>query len=133
MHARIEMLHAHLFVPDGYNLRLLPVDSGCTVTNIDDNSTIHADHRMSASRPISVAAKDSEAIYPDYEGWGAITTFTDFGNTKHIRLGRCVRAPSVQNLLSCSALARWGHECILNESNPRVVCKDGTVVPIYFF
>ena len=43
-------------------------------------------------------------------------------------------APCLQNLASCSEWARWGNECILNESNPRMVCKDGTLglVPIYF-
>ena len=133
MHARTEMLHAHLFIPDGYKLRLLPVDSGCTVTNIDDDSIIHADHRMSASRPISVASKGSDPVYPDYEGYGSIETFTAFGSIKKLRMGRCIRAPAIKDLLSVSALAAKGHECILNEHNPRMVCKDGTVVPFYYF
>ena len=106
-------------------------------TDFDSDLTMEpddgGDEDQGGSKDMKEKRRSREAIYPDYEGWGAITTFTDFGNTKHIRLGRCVRAPSVQNLLSCSALARWGHECILNKSNPRMVCKDGTVVPIYFF
>ena len=68
MHDREKLLHAYLYVPDGYELSLICVDSGCTVTNIDHDSIIPEDRRMSASRPISVATKDSEAIYPDYEG-----------------------------------------------------------------
>ena len=126
-------LHAHLHVPSKYTLSLIPVDSGCTVTNIDHGSIIHADHRMSASRPICVASKDSDAIYPDYEGYGQIMTFSNFGQIKNIRLGRCVRAPTVKDLLSVSALAEKGHNCILNQNNPRMVCKDGTIVPIYYF
>ena len=55
MHARLEWLHAHLHVPLGYMLNLIPVNSGCTVTNIDHECIIHADHRMSASRPINWA------------------------------------------------------------------------------
>ena len=55
-------------MPDGYKLSLICVDSGCTVTNIDHDCTIPEDRRMSASRPISVVTKDSEVIYPDYDG-----------------------------------------------------------------
>ena len=58
------MLHAYLYVPDGYELLLICVDSGCTVTSIDHGSIIPKDRRMPVSRPISVATKDSEAIYP---------------------------------------------------------------------
>jgi len=133
MHAKISLLHAHLDVPVGHKLNLIPVDSGCTVTNIDDDSIIHADHRMSASRPFSVASKDAEAIYPDYEGFGQITTYSKHGGFKNIRMGRCIRAPSVKNLLSVTALAKKGHECVLNTNNPRVVCKDGIIVPLYYF
>jgi hypothetical protein len=115
------------------DLKLIPVDSGCTVMNIDDNSIIHADHRMSASRPISVASKGSDPVYPDYEGYGSLQTFTSFGSLKKLRMGRCIRAPAIKDLLSVSALAAKGHECILNEHNPRMVCKDGTVVPFYYF
>ena len=43
-----------------------------------------------------------------------------------------MRAPTIKNLLSVSGLAKKGHQCILNEYNPRLICKDGTVVPIYF-
>ena len=103
------------------------------MTNIDHGSIIHADHRMSASRPICVASKDSDAIYPDYEGYGSLETFTAFGSLKKLRMGRCIRAPAMNDLLSVSALAAKGHECILNEHNPRMVCKDGTVVPFYYF
>ena len=35
MHDREKLLHAYLYVPDGYELSLICVDSGCTVTNID--------------------------------------------------------------------------------------------------
>ena len=80
-------LHAHLHVPSKYRLSLIPVDSGCTVTNIDHGSIIHADHRMSASRPICVASKDSDAIYPDYEGYGQIMTFSNFGQIKKHSFG----------------------------------------------
>ena len=88
---------------------------------------------MSASRPISVASKSSDAVFPDYEGYGSINTFTDFGTIKSIRMGRCICAPSVKDLLSVSGMAKKGHECILNENNPRMVCKDGTVMPFYYF
>ena len=63
-------------------LNLIPVDSGCTVTNIDHECIIHADHRMSASWPINVAAKNADAIYPDYEGFGQISTFNSLGSVK---------------------------------------------------
>ena len=43
MHAKIELLHAHLHVPDGHKLDIIPVDSGCAVTNIDHDRIIHAD------------------------------------------------------------------------------------------
>ena len=88
---------------------------------------------MSASRPISVASKGSDPVYPDYEAYGSIETFTAFGSIKKLRMGRCIRAPAIKDLLSVSALAAKGHECILNEHNPRMVCKDGTVVPFYYF
>ena len=103
------------------------------MTNINHGSIIPIDNRMSASRPITVAAKDSEPIYPDYEGYGQIVTFDRLGSIKKIRLGRCVCAPGVKDLLSVSALAKKGHECILNENNPRMICKDGTIVPMFFF
>ena len=57
---------------------------------------------------------------------------TEFGSMRKIRLGRCVRAPAIKNLLSVGMLARKGHECIMSEHNPRIVMKDGTVVPMYF-
>ena len=88
---------------------------------------------MSASRPIQVASKDVDPIYPDYEGYGSINTLTQFGSIKNIRMGRCVRAPSVKNLLSVSSMAKKGHEIIMNENNPRIICQDGTVVPMYYF
>ena len=62
MHARLQWLHAHMYIPDGYKLNLIPVDSGCTVSNINDGSIVHAEHRMSASRPIQVASKDVDPI-----------------------------------------------------------------------
>ena len=130
MHARINLLHAHLHVPTGYKLDLIPVDSGCTVSNISNESTIHAEHRMSASRPVCVADKGAEPIYPDYEGYGSITTFSYSGGIKNIRLGRCIRALAIKNLLSVSSK---GHNVILNENNPRMICRDGTIVPIYHF
>ena len=114
MHAKIDLLHAHLCVPEGHKLNLIPVDSGCTVTNINNESIIHAEHRMSASRPVAVASKDAEAIYPDYEGFGQISTFNKYGGIKNIRMGRCICAPSVKDLLSASALTKKGHECVLN-------------------
>ena len=88
-------LHAHLHVPSKCRLSLIPVDSGCTVTNIDHGSIIHADHRMSASRPICVASKNSDAIYPDYEGYGQIMTFSNFGQIKKpTKSHRCSQFPS---------------------------------------
>ena len=60
-------------------------------------------------------------------------TFDRLGSIKNIRMGRCVCAPGVKDLLSVSALAKKGHECVLNENNPRMICKDGTIVPMYFF
>ena len=120
-------------VPDGYKLNLIPVDSGCTVSNINDGSIVHAEHRMSASRPIQVASKDVDPIYPDYEGYGSINTLTQFGSIKNIRMGRCVCAPSVRNLLSVSSMAKKGHKIIMNENNPRMICRDGTIVPMYYF
>ena len=30
-------------------------------------------------------------------------------------------------------MAKKGHNVILNENNPRMICRDGTVVPIYYF
>ena len=98
MHAKIDLLHAHLSVPEGHKLNLIPVDSGCTVTNINNESIIHAEHRMSASRPVAVASKDAEAIYPDYEGFGQISTFNKYGGISNIRMGRCICAPSVKDL-----------------------------------
>ena len=88
---------------------------------------------MSASRPISVASIDSDDIYPDYEGFGSINTYSANGTIKTIRMGRCIRAPSIKDLLSVSSMAQKGHECILKANNPRMICKDGTVVPFYFF
>ena len=88
---------------------------------------------MSAHTPVSVASKDADPIYPDYEGYGSIFSFSRDGSVKTIRLGRCIRAPVIRNLLSTSSLAKKGHEVILSENNPRMICKDGTIVPIYFF
>ena len=112
---------------------ILPVDSGCTVTNINHDSIVPAERRMTASRPISVATINSEPIFPDYEGYGTLNTFSADGNITCIRMGRCIRAPTIKNLLSVSSMALKGHECMLNEKNPRMICKDGTVVPMYFF
>ena len=76
---------------------------------------------MSASQPINVAAKNADAIYPDYEGFGQILTFNSLGSVKNIRLGRCIRAPTVKDLLSVSALAEKGHKCTLRKNNPRII------------
>ena len=44
-----------------------------------------------------------------------------------------MRAPVIKDFLSVSGLAQKGHECVLNKNNLRIICKDGTIVPIYFF
>ena len=54
---------------------------------------------MSASRPISVASIDSDDIYPDYEGFGSINMYSANGTIKTIRMGQCIRAPSIKDLL----------------------------------
>ena len=124
-------MHAHVYVPDGYELALIPVDSACTVTNINHDSVIPCEHRMQATRDICVA-KNVPATTPDYEGFGSINIITEFGSMKKLRMGRCIRAPSIKNLLSVGMLAKKGHECIMSENNPRIIMKDGTVVPMYF-
>ena len=133
MHARVTELSKYVTIPDGYMLDFIPVDSACTVTNVDSDDIIPIEHRMQASRGICVADKTASAVTPDYKGFGSMTVLTDFNTPKRVRLGRVVRAPVIRNLLSVSSLAKKGHECILNENNPRMVCKDGTVVPIYLF
>lgn len=132
MHARVTELQRHLYVPHGYELKLIPVDSACTVTNMNHESVVPPDRRMSPSTTISVANKTTNSIVPDYEGFGSITVITEFGAAKTLRLGRCIRSPAIQDLLSVSGLTKKGHECILSENNPRMICKDGTVVPFYF-
>ena len=119
--------------PVGCKIDLIPVDSACTVTNIDHESVIPADRRMTASRLLYVAKIGDDPTYPDYEGFGSINIITEFGSVKKLRLGRCIRAPTIKTLLPVSGLADKGHECILNKNNPRMITKDGTVVPIYYW
>ena len=66
MHDREKLLHAYLYVPDGYKLPLICVDPGCTGTNTDHGCIIPKDRPMSASSPTSAATKDREAITTFY-------------------------------------------------------------------
>ena len=92
MQACIDMLQTYLHVPDEHELKLITVDSGCTVTNINHGSIIPPDRRMTASRGIEVASKGSSPIFPEYEGYGSIATFGSNGSIKEMRMGRCIRA-----------------------------------------
>ena len=62
MHARNSFLASYLRLPTGLKINLIPVDSGCTVSNINDSSVIHPSHRMSASRPVCVADKGKRPL-----------------------------------------------------------------------
>ena len=68
-----------------------------------------------------MADKGVEPTLPDYEGYGSITTIAYNGAIKNIRLGRCICAPTIKNLLSVSSMAKKGHNVILNENNPRMI------------
>ena len=70
---------------------------------------------MTASRGIEVASKGTTPVFPDYEGYGSIATFGSNGSIKQMRMGRCICAPTIKDLLSVSSMTLKGHECILNE------------------
>ena len=58
------IISQYIYVPVGCKIDLIPVDSACTVTNIDHESVIPADRRMTASRPLYVAKLGMTPLIP---------------------------------------------------------------------